>query len=181
MNTTTKILLGVLLLPALAWAGKAHEHGVVKLNIVLEEKQLIITMESSLDGVVGFERAPATPAEKAVVDDAVLKLNGAGKLFVAEEAASCRHVKTTLKAPVIGVGVAAPIADSSGHGDLDGEFVFDCQDTSKLRQIEVALFDAFPRMKRIDIQAATSASQIKRTLRRGEQSGRRVVVLSRQK
>ena len=181
MHVIKKSLLCVLLVPTLAWAGKAHEHGVVRLNVAIEGEKLIIAMESSLDGVVGFERSPATPAEKAKVDAAVLTLNAPGKLFKTDEAASCRPVKTTLMAPVIGVGVAAPIADPAGHGDLEGEFVFECQDASKLRKIEVALFDAFPGMTRIDIQAATSAGQIKRTLRRGEQSGRRVVWLSRQK
>ena len=181
MNAMKKMLLLLLFLPCLAWAAKAHEHGVVKLNITVEQSQVNISMVSSLDGVVGFERAPKTPAEIAKVDDAVSKLSAADKVFKIDAAASCRIVKTTLTAPVIGVGVAAPVADPSGHGDLEGEFVFECQDASKVSQIEVALFDAFPGMRRIDVQAATSAGQNKRTLRRGPRSGGQVVLLSRQK
>jgi hypothetical protein len=169
-----------LLLPALTWAGKAHEHGAVKLNVTIEGQQLTIALESPLDGIVGFERAPKTAAEKAKVDAAVAQLQAAEKLFKADAAAACRLTHTTLMAPVVGVGVAAPVADKTGHGDLDGEFVFECQDISKLRQIDVGLFDAFPGMKRIDVQAATSAGQIKRTLRRGRQSGPSPLLLTRE-
>ena len=170
-----------LLLPTLTWAGKAHEHGAVQLNVSVEGRQLTIGLESPLDGIVGFERAPKTAAEKAKVDAAVAQLQAAEKLFKVDAAAACTLSKTTLMAPVIGVGVAAPVADKTGHGDLDGEFIFECQDTSKVRQLEVALFDTFPNMKRIDVQAATPAGQIKRTLRRGSQSGLSTVLLTRDK
>ena len=179
MNKHLLLATCVLLLPTLTWAGKAHEHGAVKLNVTVEGKQLTIALESPLDGIVGFERAPKTPDEKAKVDAAVAQLQAAEKLFKVDAAAACTLSKTTLMAPVIGVGVAAPVADKTGHGDLDGEFVFECQDTSKLRQIDVGLFDAFPGMKRIDVQAATPAGQIKRTLRRGSQSGPSPLLLTR--
>ncbi len=170
-----------LLLPVLVWAGKAHEHGVVKLNVVIEGKQVTIAMESPLDAIVGFERAPKNAAEKAKVDAAVAQLQAAEKLFKVDAAAACRLSKTALMAPVIGVGVPEPVADKSGHGDLDGEFVFECQDTRQVRQIDLGLFDAFPNMKRIDVQAATPAGQIKRTLRRGTQSGPSTLLLTRDK
>jgi hypothetical protein len=171
----------VLLCPAAAWAGKAHEHGAVKLNVVAEGKQLTISMESPLDGVVGFERAPKNAAEKAKVDAAAAQLQAADKLFRVDASAACRLTKTTLMAPVIGLGVVAPAADKAGHGDLDAEFIFECQDTSKVRQLELGLFDAFPGMKRIDVQAATPAGQIKRTLRRGAQPGTSTLLLTRDK
>ena len=170
-----------LMLPFVVWAGKAHEHGAVKLNVTVEGKQLTIALESPLDGIVGFERAPKNAAEKAKVDAAVAQLQAAEKLFKVDAAAACTLSKTTLMAPVIGVGVATPVADKSGHGDLDGEFIFECQDTSKVRQIDVALFGTFPNMKRIDVQAATPAGQIKRTLRRGSQSGPSTLLLTRDK
>lgn len=170
-----------LLWPTLLWAGKAHEHGAAKLNIATDGKQLTINLEAPLDSFLGFERAPKNAAEKAKVDAAVAQLNAGDKLFKIEAAAGCRLAKTTLMAPVIGVGVPAPVADKSGHGDLDGEFVFDCQDSSKVTQIDVALFDAFPNMKRIDVQAATAAGQIKRTLRRSAQAGSSTLLLTRSK
>jgi Protein of unknown function (DUF2796) len=181
MKKHVLFIASALLLPVMAWAGKAHEHGSVKLNVSIEGQQLTIALESPLDGIVGFERAPKNAAEKAKVDAAVAQLQAAEKLFKVDAAAACSLSKTTLMAPVIGVGVAAPVADKSGHGDLDGEFVFDCQDASKVRQIEVGLFDAFPGMKRIDVQAATAAGQIKRTLRRSAQAGPSTLLLTRDK
>ena len=74
----------VLLLPAIGWAGKAHEHGAAKLNVSLEGQQLTIALESPLDGIVGFERAPKNAAEKAKVDAAVAQLQAAEKLFKIE-------------------------------------------------------------------------------------------------
>jgi hypothetical protein len=177
------LLVGTLtlLLPALVWANKAHEHGAAHLNIVVEGQQLMISMESPLDSIVGFERAPRNAAERAQVEAAVSRLQAADKLFKIEASAACRLAKTTLLAPVLGVGVTAPVADKTGHGDLDAEFVFECQDTSKLRHIELGLFDAFPHMKRIAVQAVTPAGQIKRTLRRGTAPGTSTLLLTRDK
>jgi hypothetical protein len=181
MNKRNLILAVSVLLPALVWAGKAHEHGAAKLNITTEGKQLTIALEAPLDSLLGFERAPRNATEKTKVDAAVAHLQAADKLFKIETAAGCRLATTNLMAPVIGVGVAAPVADKTGHGDLDGEFVFECQDTSKATQIEVLLFNAFPHMKRVDVQAATSAGQIKRTLRRGATSASSLLLLTRSK
>ena len=49
----------------------AHEHGVSKLNLVIEGKRLEMELGSPGSDIVGFEHAPATDADrKAIVDAA---------------------------------------------------------------------------------------------------------------
>jgi Protein of unknown function (DUF2796) len=168
-----------LLLPTMPYASKAHEHGVVKLDVAVQGQQILITMESPLEGVLGFERAPKSAADNAKVAAATAQLQAADKLFQIDPAAHCRLSKTTLMAPVVGIGVAALTQDKTGHGDLDAEFIFDCQDASQAQRIEVALFDAFANMKRIEVQMATPSGQFKRTLRRGPQPGNSTLLLTR--
>lgn len=147
--------------------GKAHEHGVVKLDIAIDGNRLSIAMESPLDNLVGFERAPRNPAEQRRVDDAVARLRDAGRLFDIDAAAGCRLAGVTLEAPILGVGAGAA-APKDGHGDLDADIAFECRDTARATRIDIApLLRAFPGMQRIDVQLATPWGQSKETVKRG--------------
>ena len=145
---------------AQAAGGQAHEHGVVKLDIAIDGNTLRIAMESPLENLVGFERAPRTPAERRRVDDAVARLRDA--------AAGCRLAGVTLEAPVLGVGAQAGATAKDGHGDLDADIAFECRDAARATRIDLApLLQAFPGMQRIDVQLATSWGQSKETVKRG--------------
>jgi hypothetical protein len=53
-----------------AWsAGKAHEHGALKLDVAIEGNKLTIAMEAPLDNLLGFERAPRGPFDFSVKSD----------------------------------------------------------------------------------------------------------------
>ena len=102
-----------------------HEHGVVHLDVAVEGRRIILLMESPLDNLLGFERAPRDVAERRRADAAVAKLKAADKLFAIDGAAQCKLTKVELSSAALKLGPAAePGAD--GHADIDGSFEFDC-------------------------------------------------------
>jgi hypothetical protein len=145
-------------------AGKAHEHGVARLDVAVEPTRLSFLLEVPLDGLVGFEREPRSDAERAAVDAALARLRAPAGLFRIDTAAGCTPGRVTLDAPVLGLGKGA--ADKEGHADLDASIEFTCKDGHKAGFVEIGLFDAFPRLQRVDVQAATRKGQLKATLKR---------------
>jgi hypothetical protein len=158
------LLAASLAVPAVFSAG-AHEHGVVHLDVAVEGRRITLQMESPLDNLLGFERAPRSDAERRRADGAVALLKDAGKLFAIDGAAQCKLTKVDLTSAALKHGAAAePGAD--GHADIDGNFEFDCADAARAAFIDVGLFDAFAGMQRIEVQAITPKAQFKATLTR---------------
>lgn len=151
-----------------AWAaGKAHEHGALKLDVAIDGNKLTIDMEAPLDSLVGFERVPRTDAERKAAADALARLRSPDKgtpLFVPDAAAQCKLGKAEVQAPVLEPG-AKPAAKDE-HADLDASYEFTCAKPDELRLLEVGLFDAYKRTQRIDVQVAGPKGQAKVTLKR---------------
>ena len=59
----------------------SHEHGAALLNIAIESNSVVIELETPWNNIVGFEHAPSTDDQKALVEDALAKLNQPADLF----------------------------------------------------------------------------------------------------
>jgi len=149
-----------------AWAGKAHEHGAARLDVAVDDGTLTIVLDTPLDGLLGFERAPRSEAEKRAADQAVATLRAADKLFAIDPAARCTPASVALDSAPLKLGSAAPAKDD-GHGDLEGTFTFQCQAAPAF--VDAGLFKSFPRLSRIDVQVATAKGQRKQVLKRPAQ------------
>lgn len=150
-----------------AATGHAHEHGAVKLDIAVEPGKITLQMESPLDSIVGFERAPRSAAERKKVDAAVAALKAADTLFKIDPAAGCKLANAELVSAPLGLGQPDPAAKAEeGHADLDGDFEFTCTNSARAGFIELGLFSTFIGMQRVDVQIATPKGQAKRTLKR---------------
>ena len=57
-------------------------------------------------------------------------------------------------------------AKADEHADLDASIDFSCAVPGQLKALDLGLFDAFPRINRIDVQVAGASGQLKQTLRR---------------
>jgi hypothetical protein len=166
-------VVGALCLMALASAGpalggRAHEHGVAQLDIGVEAKRVSLRFDTPLDALLGFERAPRTDAERQAADAAVAHLRDAGKLFRIDGAAGCKAAGVELTSAPLGLGRVAPAQPGAneGHGDLEAQFDFTCTDGARAGFIETGLFEAFPRLSRLELQIVTPRGQVKATLRR---------------
>lgn len=145
-----------------AAASKAHVHGVAQLTVAVDGPTLSITLEAPLDGFVGFERAPRSDAERKLAAEALARLKDGAALFKPDAGAGCTLAEASVSAPVLEPGAKA----GGEHADLDASYVFRCSSPQALRAVDVALFDAFKRLTRIEVQVAGSRAQSKTTLRR---------------
>lgn len=152
-------------LPLSHAAGNAHQHGVAKLDIAVEATKLTIQLESPLDNLLGFERAPRTDAERKLADAAVAKLRAAASMFKIDPAAQCKLANVELSSSALKLGKPNPEEEKAGHADIDGSFEFECLDAAKAAYIDVGLFE-FSHLQRLEVQVATPKGQFKRNLKR---------------
>lgn len=160
------VVLATSALAGAAWAAPAHEHGAARLDIAVEPSRITLFLEMPLDNLTGFERAPKSDAERASVDAALARLREAGQMFRIDPAAGCAEGEVTLRAEALGPGAPPAVATREGHADLDLQAAFSCPNGARAGFIEIGLFEAFPRLKRLDLQIVTPRGQMKATLRR---------------
>ena len=155
--------------PVLALDHPAHVHGVAKLEVAVEGGSLSLHLESPLEGVLGFEHAPGNDKERAIVAQMRKAMANGGALFFPTSAAQCKFVDSKLEAPTLDAKLASGIPDKhekhdkhaehEAHSDLDADFRFTCAEPAKLTGMEVRLFNAFPKMRRIDAQVVSDKGQ----------------------
>ena len=146
-------------------AGKAHEHGVARLDVAVDGLRVSMELDTPLDNLIGFERAPRTDAERDKVNAAVAKLRLGETLFRIDAAAGCTLDKVELRSAPLQLGPVSTTT-SGDHGDLTALYMFNCKAGAKAGFVEVGLFEAFANLKRIDLQVVTPKGQLKATLRR---------------
>ncbi len=159
-------MTGSLVVATAAHAAPPHEHGVARLDVAVEAGRVSIELDTPLDNLLGFERAPRSDAERDRVTALVARLRAGAVLFRIDAAAGCSLAKVDLVSAPIGLGKEGSTAAAGDHADLSGSFDFRCKDGARAGFVEIGLFDAFPALKRIDLQLATPRGQIKTVLRR---------------
>jgi hypothetical protein len=166
IHPRSAMALGLLLtapLGALA-QGHAHAHGVARLDIAVDAKQIVVQFETPLDNLVGFERAPRTDSERKRADEAVARLKDGQAMFQFDPAAGCTLMRTNLDSPPLGLGSNSPPAKGD-HADLFGSWEFSCADAARAAYVDVGLF-AFKQLKRVQVQLALPKTQAKSELKR---------------
>lgn len=164
-------------LPAAAHQQHSHTHGRLSLDVAMDAHSITLLIESPLDSFLGFERAPRNDMERERVSQLVAQWNAADQLFQPATAAGCQLVKVELESEVLGLsgehrqrhadkGVGHQPA-ASEHGDISIEVVFTCAKAELTPYLDIKLFDAYPRLKRIDAQVVSPQGQFKRSLRPG--------------
>ena len=170
MKSALLIAACAALLPAAAGAQqKAHVHGFVTLNIAVQGGQLSVQLEAPLDSLLGFEHRPRTDAQRKAAEAALAVLNKPQDWLRPDAAAQCKLMRTNVQADAL-QPAAKPAAKADAktdeHTDLDAAVDFTCAAPGQLKALDLGLFDAFPRINRIDVQVAGASGQLKQTLRR---------------
>lgn len=140
-----------------AHAGKVHEHGAGKLNLVQDGPRLMIELELPLDTLVGFERAPRSPTERQAAQAALAHLGNPAALFRVTAPAPCEVAVSEIKAPVL-EGASTP---AGGHADAWATYAVQCAGGVAPTRVEWPIFDTLPRLKRLDTQASLPGGQRK--------------------
>ena len=131
-------------------------HGTATLEIAIEGERMTVEFSSPLDNLVGFERAPRTAQEKALVNRAIEHLRKPEELFVPAAAARCTRIAAAVDAPAWDAPYKAPKGE---HAGLSATMEFRCEQPQRLGSLRVTAFDAFPRLKNIDAQVAGGKKQ----------------------
>lgn len=168
MKTPTRSSAVWLLLAAPLGAlahGSAHQHGMAKLDIAVDAKQIVLQFETPLDNLVGFERAPRTDSERQRADEAVARLKDGETMFRFDRAAGCKLARVSLDSPPLGLGTRSAAPAKGAHADLLASWEFTCADAGKAAHVDVGLF-AFKQLKRVQVQLVLPKSQAKSELKR---------------
>ena len=135
----------------------SHLHGAATLNVVLDQQQLLIELESPAANIIGFEHKPANAEQEEAAHEAEEALQDGAKLFALPGAAACQltasKVKWTLEEEHDDHHDKEEHAEEGEtHSEFHVEYAFQCSSPDKLDTIEVLLFQAFSGMEEIDAQ-----------------------------
>lgn len=177
MGARMLLLVAGLLLPAVAAAQQAHEHGVATLNVALDGRKLLVQLESPLDNLVGFEHAPRNDRQRAALKKMEASLQAGDRLLKPSPAAECTVKSVKIDHPY---GAAAAPADSSKaksgaakgkgkepaetHAEVNATYELECAKPEALTRVEMLFFEVFPGMKRLKAQTASPRGQGSATL-----------------
>ncbi len=163
------MFLILLLLPLSARSASGHQHGVAKLDVAYDQGALSIELETPLDVLLGFERAPRTDAERKSVEQVTARLNNSETLFRIDPSAQCARSSVELSSAVLKLGKPNSGGQlEDGHAELIASFRYDCKGTSPA-WIDLGLFEQFPRLNRLQAQVVSGKRSAKSMLTRTSQ------------
>lgn len=156
--------LALLLAATPALAHKAHVHGVMALNLVIDGPTLSVQLTTPQDSLVGHERRPRPGAETTAAAAALALLRDAPRWLRPDAAAGCSAGPVDVM-PGRLEGAAKPGETDGGHADVEASVAWRCTDIGALRGVDVLLFEHFSRTERIEVQVAGGSGPAKQTLR----------------
>ena len=150
----------------------AHEHGVARLNAVLDDKALELELESPAMNLVGFEHLATTDADKAKVAAVRKQLEQPLALFSLPKAAGCVVSTQELESPLFGdkpeddhdhatdgKGAAAH-EHHHDHSEIHAHYQFTCATPTALGNLDLSqVFKTFPATQKIQVQLIGPSGQ----------------------
>ena len=141
----------------------AHEHGAAELMIAWSGNDLAIDLQTPAYNVLGFEYAPSTDVEQALLDQSVADLES-GDLLQFSPDANCTlmsaAVKTELAEEAHEEDEEAHEAEEETHSDIDVSYNIQCQQPDKLESLDVSkLFGQFPNFEALRAQWVSDDQQ----------------------
>ena len=156
----------------------AHEHGVGRLNAVLDGQALELEFDSPAMNLVGFEHQATTPADKAKVAASRKQLENPLALFNLPKAAGCVISTQELNSPLFGdkpeadhdddddddhatdgKGAAAH-AHHHDHSEIHAHYQLTCATPTALSNLDLSqVFKTFPATQKINVQLIGPSGQ----------------------
>ena len=153
----------------------AHEHGVGRLNAVLDGQTLELELDSPAMNLVGFEHVATTAADKAKVAAARKQLENPSALFNLPKAAGCVISFQELNSPLFGDKPEADHDDDDDHdhdakdgahehhhdhSEIHAHYQFTCATPTALSNLDLTqVFKTFPATQKIQVQLIGPSGQ----------------------
>jgi hypothetical protein len=149
---------------SLAHAGP-HVHGEMALGVAIDGPTVTVDFKAPLDSLLGFERAPRSSAEKALLRRWDGLLRNPSTLIRFDEAAGCSLQTAEFDSPVPGLG-ELDAAASSDHAEVEGAWVFACKQPAALKALKLGLFEQTRHLHRIHVLRLNAQGSAKQVLKR---------------
>ncbi len=153
----------------------AHEHGVGRLNAVLDGQALELELDSPAMNLVGFEHLATTAADKAKVAAVRKQLENPVALFNLPKGAGCVVSSQELNSPLFGDKPEADHDedddhdhdhDAKGgehhhdHSEIHAHYQFTCATPTALSNLDLTqVFKTFPATQKIQVQLIGPSGQ----------------------
>nr|WP_314567055.1 DUF2796 domain-containing protein [uncultured Pseudomonas sp.] len=150
----------------------AHEHGVGRLNAVLDGQALELELDSPAMNLVGFEHVATSAADKAKVAAARKQLENPVALFNLPKAAGCVVSSQELNSPLFGDKPEADHDDDDDdakdgahehhhdHSEIHAHYQFTCATPTALSNLDLSqVFKTFPATQKIQVQLIGPSGQ----------------------
>ncbi|MBC3304178.1 DUF2796 domain-containing protein [Pseudomonas sp. SWRI18] len=151
----------------------AHEHGVGRLNAVLDGQVLELELDSPAMNLVGFEHVATSAADKAKVAAARKQLENPAALFNLPKAAGCVVSSQELNSPLFGDKPEADHDDDDDHdakdaahehhhdhSEIHAHYQFTCATPTALSNLDLTqVFKTFPATQKIQVQLIGPSGQ----------------------
>jgi len=152
----------------------SHEHGSAALNVAIDNSSVIIELDTPWNNLVGFEHAPSTEEQHALVDNSMATLNQPDQMFTFN-GASCEATETVVESTLAMEDEhhddhdddhkdadGHDEHDDHDHDDHDGEgethsevlvsYAFNCDNIGQLTSIDVNLLEIWSGFEDLDVQ-----------------------------
>ncbi|QXG37275.1 DUF2796 domain-containing protein [Pseudomonas viridiflava] len=145
----------------------AHEHGVGRLDVVLEGKTLEFEFDSPAMNIVGFEHEATSAEDKAKLAKAREFLLKPNSLFSIADAANCSATSVKVESPLFGdkdddheEHAKDGDADHHEHSEIHGTYKFVCDAPAILKKLDLSqIFKTFPDTKKLQVQLISPSGQ----------------------
>ncbi len=152
----------------------AHEHGVGRLNAVLDGQALELELDSPAMNLVGFEHLATSAADKAKVAAVRKQLENPAALFNLPKGAGCVVSSQELNSPLFGDKPEADHDDDDhdddakagahehhhDHSEIHAHYQFTCATPTALSNLDLSqVFKTFPATQKIQVQLIGPSGQ----------------------
>lgn len=177
MNSLRRLIPSLLFVWTLSppvLAAHAHVHGQATLDVAVDGGDLSIHLDSPLESLLGFEHTPQNAKQLAAAKQMIAKLRAMQNLFLPTLAAGCTATNVALQSEALDPKLlsgshkkspAKPAHKGHDHGghedhaDLAADYNFQCAKAAQLHGMDIRLFDAFPKLRQIDVQLVSPRGQ----------------------
>jgi hypothetical protein len=142
----------------------AHVHGVAELNLAIEGESILVELATPAMNILGFEHLPRNAEERETLERAAALLEDGERWLRLPEAAGCRLDGGRVESGLLRDPGSTGSEHADGHSEFHVRYRFHCENPERVDTVTVKLFDEFPGMESILMQAVTGAGQIGGTL-----------------
>lgn len=148
----------------------AHEHGVGKINIVLDGQDLVMELFSPAINIVGFEHKPTNEQQEQKIQKSTDLLKSWEKMFVISPQAQCTlheiHVDNDMLTEAhhphhehAEEHMNSQHEDEIVHSEFKATYHLKCEAPNDIKTLNVMLFSYFPGFEELEVQLLTPKHQ----------------------